>query len=162
MNSLTDKPSHIFNADESGIPLQHCPGRRVAVRGQKHVQVITSGNKAQVTILACANAAGYLNPPTVIFQRKNITKLSTGEIPGTIYGVSTSGWIDGELFSEWFQRHFLHYAPSGRQLLRLLDSHSSHYNPDFVREACNSGVIVFCLPPNTTHVCPEGVAYHTA
>jgi len=34
----------------------------------------------------------------------------------------------------------------------LLDGHSSHYNPDFIREATSHGVVVFCLPPNTTHV----------
>ena len=32
-------------ADETGMPLQHCPGKRVSVRGQKHVHVVNSGNK---------------------------------------------------------------------------------------------------------------------
>ena len=36
-NGLRHAPSRIFNADESGIPLQHRPGKRIAVRGQKHV-----------------------------------------------------------------------------------------------------------------------------
>lgn len=30
--------------------------------------------------------------------------------------------------------------------------HSSHYCPEFIRQACDSGVIVFCLPPHSTHV----------
>ena len=34
----------------------------------------------------------------------------------------------------------------------LMDGHKSHYNPDFIREAAKHGVVVFCLPPNTTHV----------
>ena len=34
-----------------------------------------------------------------------------------------------------------------------LNGHSSHYNPEFIRKACESGVIVFCLPPHTTHLC---------
>ena len=33
----------------------------------------------------------------------------------------------------------------------LLDGHVSHYNPCFIREAVSNGVIVFCLPPHTTH-----------
>ena len=37
-------------------------------------------------------------------------------------------------------------------LLLLIDGHKAHYNPDFIREAAKHGVIIFCLPPNTTHV----------
>ena len=56
-NSLTS--SRIFNLDESGIPLQHRPGKRIAVRGQKHVNVVvTSGNKMNITVLACVSASG--------------------------------------------------------------------------------------------------------
>ena len=47
---------------------------------------------------------------------------------------------------------FLEYASSRRPLLLLLDSHSSHYNPEFIRFAAQKGVIVFVLPPNTTHL----------
>ena len=53
----------------------------------------------------------------------------------------------------WFQLHFLQYAPAVRPLLLLLDGHSSHFRLEFIREASTQGVIVFCLPPNTTHVC---------
>jgi len=35
----------------------------------------------------------------------------------------------------------------------LIDGHSSHFNPEFIRQAASHGVMVFCLPPNTTHVC---------
>ena len=153
-NNLKDKPNRIFNLDESGMPLQHRPGKRIAVKGQKHVIVITSGDKTNVTVLACVSASGYALPPMIIFNRKNLTpELTRGETLGTIYGLSSSGWIDSELFSEWFLRHFLEYAPSPRPLVLLLDGHSSHYNPEFIRQACENGVIVFCLPPHTTHVC---------
>ena len=40
-----------------------------------------------------------------------------------------SGKMDGKIFHEWFEHHFLEYAPSGRPLLLLLDGHSSHYYP---------------------------------
>ena len=36
----------------------------------------------------------------VVFKRKGLTEdLIDGEVPGTIYGMSKSGWMDGELFS---------------------------------------------------------------
>ncbi len=152
-NDLKSKPGRIFNLDESGIPLQHRPGKRIAIKGQKHVNVITSGNKTNITVLGCVSASGYSLPPMVIFSRKNLTpELTRGEVPGTIYGLSSSGWIDTELFYHWFRRHFLEYAPSVRPLLLLLDGHSSHYGPEFIRLACENGVIVFCLPPHLTHL----------
>ena len=156
-NYLTKKPHLIFNADETGMPLQHRPGKRVAVRGQKHVHVVNSGKKEQVTVLACASASGYVLPPMIVYKRKNLTpQLRAEEVDGTAYGLSPSGWMDGELFHEWFQLHFLQYAPAVRPLLLLLDGHSSHYRLEFIREASTQGVIVFCLPPNTTHVSASG------
>lgn len=153
-NDLLSKPSLIFNCDESGMPLSHRPGHCIARKGQKHVTAVVSGNKSQITILACASAAGNTIPPFVIFDRKNLNQeLTIGEIPGTMYGLSPgSGWIDTELFRDWFDRHFLQYAPAGRPLLLLLDGHSTHYQPEVVRLAASKGVIMFALPPHTTHV----------
>ena len=153
-NDLHKRPALIFNCDESGFPLVHRPGKRIAGKGQKHALTVTSDSKSRVTVLACVNAAGYAIPPLVIYARANLTKLLyQGEIPGTMYALSPgSGWMDGITFYEWFEHHFLEYAPSGRPLLLLLDGHSSHYNPEFIRFAAQKGVIVFALPPNTTHI----------
>ena len=152
-NNLMDKPCQVFNADESGMPLDPPSLKVVATSGAKHSQVICSGNKAQITILACCNAAGYAMPPMVIFDRKSLKpELTVGEVPGTMYGLSGSGWIDTELFELWFSQHFLAYAPPARPLLLLLDGHSSHYQPGFVKQAAEEQVIVFCLPPHTTHL----------
>ena len=75
-----------------------------------------------------------------------------GEIPGTMYGMSNSGWINGELFDQWFHYHFLPHAPASRPLLLLLDGHSSHFTPSVIRKAAEEQVVVFCLPPPyTTH-----------
>ena len=118
----------------------------------KRVYNTTSGVKTQITVLCCASALGCAIPPLVIFKRKSLLKaLTVGEALSTIYRLNPhSGWIDAEIFNEWFLRHFLVYTPAGRPLLLLLDGHSSHYNPDFIRVAASHGVVVFCLPPNTT------------
>ena len=69
-----------------------------------------------------------------------------------IYGLSKKGWMDQELFEKWFSRHFLRYAPPARPLLVMLDGHSSHYSPTAVRMTAEEGVVLFALPPNTTHI----------
>lgn len=63
-NDLPNKPSQIFNCDESGFPLlPEAVGKLIAVKGQKHFWVNSTGDKAQITVLACASASGYLLPP---------------------------------------------------------------------------------------------------
>ena len=91
-------------------------------------------------------------PSMVIFDRKTIKpEMAAGEVPGTMYGLSSSGWMDGDLFELWFtHHHFLPYAPPTRPLLLLLDGHSSHYH--VVKKAAEEQVILFCLPPHTTHL----------
>ena len=49
-------------------------------------------------------------------------------------------------------KHFLKNTPLARPLLLLLDGHSSHFCPDIVRLAAEEKVIIFTLPPNTTHL----------
>ena len=96
---------------------------------------------------------GYDLPPMVIFYCKTTkTELTVGEAPGIFYAPSNNSWIDSELFPQWFTYHFLKYAPSAHPLLLLLDSHSSHYQPDVVRIAAKFQVIIFRLPPHTAHV----------
>ena len=65
-NGLRQSPGQIFNCDEVGMPLVHKPPKVVSHVGQKHPYAVTSGNKAQITILACASASGYSIPPMTI------------------------------------------------------------------------------------------------
>ena len=103
--------------------------------------------KGQVTALPCVSAAGYCIPPMLIFNRKGLREgMDDGAIPGTLFAFSPNGWIDTELFENWFFHHFLLYAPPVRPLLLLIDGHSSHYSPNFVNKAAEEKVIVFCLP----------------
>ena len=138
--------------DESGMPLDHKQLKRVAKRGAKKVYGRASGNKAQITIVACANAAGHTLPPMVIFKGERLNHDYTkGEVPGTLYGMSKQGWIDSELFYCWLSSLFLPNIPPARPVLLLLDGHSTHYTPEAVRKAHDEGVIMLCLPPHTTH-----------
>ena len=97
-NSLQGKPGRIFNLDESGLPLQHRPGKRIGVRGQKHVNVITSDNKTNITVLACVYQLTVTHYRLWLFTVGKLSftaDLTRGEVDGTIYGLSSS---DSELF----------------------------------------------------------------
>ena len=116
-NKLLDKPSQIFILDETGMTLNPATPHLVATRGMKHPSAVGSGDKSQVTVLASCSASGYV-----------LQDYTVGEVPGTVYGLSKKGWIDGELLEMWFVRHFLVHAPPVRPILLVMDGHSSHYD----------------------------------
>ena len=88
-HGLMNLPSRIYNMDESGMPLDHKPPKVVAPKGMKKVHCRTSGSKGQITIIACANAAGSVIPPMVIFEGKRLnSEWIKGEVPDTLYGMS--------------------------------------------------------------------------
>ena len=133
------------------MPLEHKQPRTVAPKGMKKVRQSTSGNKTQITVLACASASRQVVPPMVVFSGKNFNHaLSEGEVPDTFYGMSDSGWMDQELFASWFTHHFLKHAVSSRPLMLILDGHSSHFTLNLVQSAAEQDVVIFCLPPHTT------------
>ena len=64
-------------------------------QGQKKVKYLTSGKKAQITIIGYGRATGQRLPPFIIFTIKHLNKFGTmDEISGFCYGVSNEGWVD--------------------------------------------------------------------
>lgn len=68
-----------------------------------------------------------------------------------MYTKSESGWVDSELFLQWFKKIFLKYAVPERPLLLLVDGHKSHITLDLIDSARSNNITIFCLPPHCTH-----------
>ena len=66
---------------------------------------------------------------------------------------AVSDWIDHELFFHFIKDHFLVHAVPHRPLLLILDGHSTHFDLISLHFAKDNGIIIFCLPPHTTHEC---------
>ena len=149
-HNFSGEPWRIYNVDETGMPLDPRKPRVVAKLGTKKVRVMGSGNKHQITVVACASATGHVIPPMVIFEGKNLKReWLHNEVTGTVYAMSDKGWINAPLFNEWFN-HFLRHAPPGRPLLLLLDGHSTHYKLDTISKAMEQEVIILTLPPHSS------------
>lgn len=86
-------------------------------------------------ILACTSASGASIPPMVIFANPELT---TGEVPGTLYGLSESGWI----YSWSGFTSTIYYVSFCKLLMH------GHYSPDVIRAAAEQKI----LPPHTTHI----------
>jgi hypothetical protein len=73
------------------------------------------------------------------------------------FSVSTSpnGWTDDFLCTEWFKKSFIPQATarnkSGKPILLVYDGHGSHDTSELCRLARDNNIILFCLPPHTTH-----------
>ena len=60
----------------------------------------------------------------------------------------------------WLCNQFVFGIPPARLVLVLLDGHSSHINLATAKFTQRNGILLYCLPPHTTHVlqpCDVGV-----
>ena len=94
-HGFKDHPERVYNMDECGMPLDPKPPKVLAAKGQKKVRYRCSGTKGQVTVLGCCSATGQALPPFVIFDAKELKyEWTRGEVPGTRYGLSDTGWTN--------------------------------------------------------------------
>jgi len=85
-------------------------------------------------------------------QKQKIPELLKEEyVPNTLFANSANGWINGDLYIEWF-KFFLNNIPPTRPVLLVQDGHSSHISIELIQLARESNVHLLCLPSHTTHV----------
>lgn len=65
--AVFEDPSRIYNADETGCPLEPPSGKVLAPRGAKFVYKTGSSEKTQITVLACMSATGHFLPPMIVY-----------------------------------------------------------------------------------------------
>eukprot|EP00794_Sanderia_malayensis_P021114 gene21114-23182_t len=149
------EPHQIFNCDETGITCVHKPVKVIAPKGKRVVASVISGERGQTTTIICAmSATGSFVPPLMIFKRKRMNpELIERAPPGTIGGVSDSGWVDTDLFFK-FVKHFLKHTKCSKdsKVLLILNGHKSHTkNIELIDYAKENGLSLLSLPPHTSH-----------
>lgn len=152
-NKLYDKPSNVFNMDETGLQLNNKPTQVLAAKGSKNVSSLTSGEKGEtISVIACCNAEGMFLPPYSIFKGKNRKEeFLDGMPPGSQISIAEkSAYVNASIFKDWLQSHFLPRKPAGTVLL-IVDGHTSHTNSVEVLEFCEENIVLLCLPSHTTH-----------
>ena len=96
---LRNYPERIYIMNETGMPLDPCPPKIVAPKGQKKVRYRCLGQKSQITISGCSSATGQAIPPFIYFAAKQLNSLwMKDEVSGNHFAVRDNGWIDQELF----------------------------------------------------------------
>jgi hypothetical protein len=109
-----------------------------------------------VTMLAFVNAAGKAFPGTrhLHFPRVKVNLTKMINLPdGFLPLACPSGWMTSELFLLSLQ-HLLKNVKCSpeKPILLILDNQTSHISYPVVEFCKKSGIVLFTLPPNTSHV----------
>ena len=143
-------PRRIFNADEIGFPSSLKDGK---VRTEIVYPVCARGT-IQITVLACFNATGNYVPPLIIYPGKRFCDRIICEFEEAIYGHTSSGWMDSDLFVS-FLRHFNEFVVDQaipKPVLLLVDSNSARMSLEAARFCSKNNIILYCLLENAFHI----------
>ncbi|XP_063218965.1 uncharacterized protein LOC134529129 [Bacillus rossius redtenbacheri] len=146
----------VYNVDETGLSIvQSRIPKVIGMKGKKQIAALTSAERgATITIIASMSASGYYVPPMIFFPRTNMTHaLMRGCPDGVVGRAHPSGWVQSNLFTEWFTHFIKKTCPTEqRPVLLILDGHYSHVrNPDVIDLARQNHVTIISLPPHSTH-----------
>ena len=149
-------PENIYNVDETGLSICHKPPKIVAKRGKKSVGGLVSAERGKnTTIVCCFSATGQYVPPFIIFPRARMKPCLLDDAPpGTVGRASKSGWINEDLFTDWFSHFIAVVQPKSRPqpVLLLADGHCSHTNNlAVIKAARENNVEILIFPSHCTH-----------
>lgn len=150
-------PSRIFNADESGFSLHPKSGKVLGPRGYKNLYEIKKGSeKENITVLVTFSADGKMCPPCIVYPYvKPPRALAESMPPDWILGKSDSGWMKSDIFYEYVANGLHEYILSNnikKPIIFFVDGHRSHMSVELSEFCDNNGIILYALPPNSTHI----------
>nr|XP_047138422.1 MFS-type transporter clz9-like [Hydra vulgaris] len=146
-------PGRLWNCDETGLSYVVKPNKVVTAIGKRYVYKRTYADRGEThTLLGCVCANGSWIPPLIIFKgvRWN-DNLKAGCLPNCMVKLSPKGWINSDLFLEWF-KFFIDSIPSERPVILFMDSHASHINMDVILLAKENEIYLFTFPAHTSHL----------
>ncbi|XP_045768675.1 tigger transposable element-derived protein 1-like [Maniola jurtina] len=154
---ILSNPERIFNGDESGFALCPKTGKVLGPRGFKNLYQIKPNNeKENITVLLTFNANGDMCPPCVVFPYVRPPKAVVNSMPeGWCLGKSETGWMRGDVFFEYVTNDFNNWVEEKnikKPVLLLVDGHKSHMSLMLSTICEEMKIILYALPPNTTHI----------
>ncbi|CAG4987311.1 unnamed protein product [Parnassius apollo] len=73
------------------------------------------------------------------------------EFPGTAYAASPNGWMETEIFTNYFKKTLIPALGSERPMLVLYDGHATHFSVDLVETAMANDITILKIPAHTSH-----------
>lgn len=154
---ILSDPNRIMNGDETSFSMCPKTGKVIAPKGWKNVYELQLGNaKETITVLLVFTASGKTIAPTVVFPYVRPPRDVVESMPPDWFlGRSDSGWMKSEIFYEYVVNGVNKWIDENnikRPVLLLVDGHRTHLTMELSEYCSNSGIILYALPPNTTHM----------
>ena len=162
------QPSQIYNMDEKGFLMGVSERSRVVYTsgviplGQSAFPIPDDGNRESLTVIETVCAGGYVLPPLIIFKGANhymgCHQFTGGqESKNFQFSYSLKGYTSRTLSMEWLQKVFHPHTlekntGASKHRLLIVDGHDSHVHLDFLEFCSKNDIILFCLPPHSTHL----------
>ena len=88
----------------------------------------------------------------IIFQDKNFQSLWHGDmgLPNTFYGVIVNGWMETDVFADWFDAFA--GKNKARPMLLLFDGHMTHIFIRVIQGALLDNIHLLKVPPHMTEI----------
>ncbi|KAJ2941657.1 hypothetical protein O0L34_g14715 [Tuta absoluta] len=160
-SDLLGHPYRIFNADEISFFLCPKTGEVLAPKEYRNLYPVTSGNEADnITIMAAFNASGEQAPLMVVFPapRPRRRRPAGGSAPAPTHWTvehSDTGRMKSDTFFEYITNDFNTWVESNdieKPVLLLVDGHKAHMSLALSAICEETGIILYALPPNTSHL----------
>ena len=89
----------------------------------------------------------------MIYPRKQLppANFHEGAVAHTVFVNSSNGWINSNLFQQWFE-FFMQHIPPTWPVLLIMNGHASHMSIDLIELSRSNGVHILCLPSHIMHV----------
>lgn len=102
-----------------------------------------------------ASADGNLFPPYVVYKAKNLyAPWIEGDVQGSHYNCTESGWFDQSIFEDWFLKIILPWVRRTNDPKVLIgDNLSSHVSLNIIKLCEQNNIRFVLLLPNSTHLC---------
>ena len=152
-----ENADRVFNLDESGFALSGSHKLKViSETGTKNVYNVSSESKEQITVLGCVAGNGTFWKPYVIFPGvRPIFRFKTVDPEKYHVGHTPNGWISSDAFFTWLSTLFIREVQNAGvefPILIFMDEHSSHINIAVAEFCRNNNIILYCLPPHSSHI----------
>lgn len=147
----------IWNFDETGFQIGIGRDQWIVTRVPKKLPFVpVNTNREYITVVEAVSAGGSVISPLIILSAK-VTHLGWFEVSDyaeQLIGTSDTGYMNDTLCYQWIQ-HF-HLATRrqtvGSYRLLLCDGFSSHMTHELVKFCEEKKIILFFLPPKTSHI----------
>jgi DDE superfamily endonuclease len=151
----------VVNMDETNMYFDQQGRMTLADKGQKTINIVTTGSSQRCMIALAVSLSGEKLPPMVIFKgvpgacgNSVANELLTHGYPTTAtYAVQKKAWMDIPTFLHWVDQVWRPFCANRPKTLLILDVHKAHFARESQDALQECGTEVLFVPPGYTSKC---------